>query len=75
LSEETRRKIGEAHRGKPVNQPGVPLKVTHRAAISRSLAGNQRGKGNRGKKLSEEHKRKIGEARRRAYERQRAEAR
>ena len=55
LSEETKRRMSEARRGKKLSEET-------KRKMSEAQKGNTNAKGNKGRKLSEEHKRKISEA-------------
>lgn len=58
LSEEARRKISLARRGKP----GTPHTAEWKAAARARMLGNQNGQGNKGKPLTEETKSKLSKA-------------
>lgn len=60
FSEETRRKISEANRGKPSQNKGKPMSEEQKRKISEAHKGKPSG--NKGKHHSEEAKRRMSEA-------------
>ncbi len=58
-SQETKNKIGNAHRGKKMSEISIQKMIAARSNISQEWRDNIRA-GQLGKKLSEEHKSKIG---------------
>lgn len=72
LQEETRRKISEANKGRKLTpeqcaarKPRGPMSEKQRLAISAARKGQPSNR--RGKKMSEEHRRKISESNKRTY--------
>lgn len=59
FSEETKRKLSEAHKGRVSNRKGCKLSDETKRKLSEAHKGKHY---NRGKHLSEEHKRKMSEA-------------
>ena len=64
FTEQSRRKISESRKGKPAWNKGIPRTEEEKRKMSRSHVGKTKGKnnGNYGKSLSDEHRRKISEA-------------
>ena len=61
-SEETRKKVSEAKKGKPSPNRGKPMSEAQKAKMSELLEGNTRANGNtntKGHTLSKEHRQKI----------------
>jgi hypothetical protein len=68
LSDETKKKISNANKGKPSQLKGIPKSEEHKAKISASVSMSQMGEKNHfyGKKHTDETKAKISATKRNA---------